>query len=217
MGAIADTWSAEHHRRLACGRDVDSGLDAHRRAYALRGTLRVGPRTHRDRIRLQHFVGRTDESAACRRRVGVRRPPHRTGARTFRGGRAAVARGADPAAAADRRLLVRTHASRARRPERTGARPRDARIRGRRLPHARDAVACDSGRASAWFVAMSTLAAGARVGHYEIVAALGAGGMGHVYKARDTRLHRDVALKVLPESFATDPERVARFTREAQP
>jgi eukaryotic-like serine/threonine-protein kinase len=57
---------------------------------------------------------------------------------------------------------------------------------------------------------------GARVGAYEIVALLGAGGMGEVYRARDSRLHRDVALKILPEQFASDPERLARFQREAQ-
>ena len=63
---------------------------------------------------------------------------------------------------------------------------------------------------------MSLLPGGTRVGHYEIVDAIGAGGMGQVYRARDTRLNRDVALKVLPDSFAADPERIARFTREAQ-
>ena len=57
---------------------------------------------------------------------------------------------------------------------------------------------------------------GARLGPYEIVAALGAGGMGEVYRARDTKLNRDVAIKVLPESFANDPDRLARFQREAQ-
>ena len=60
------------------------------------------------------------------------------------------------------------------------------------------------------------LAAGMRLGPYDIVAALGAGGMGEVYRARDTKLQRDVAIKVLPESFANDPDRLARFQREAQ-
>jgi serine/threonine protein kinase len=60
------------------------------------------------------------------------------------------------------------------------------------------------------------LAAGRRVGPYEIVAPLGAGAMGEVYRARDTKLNRSVALKVLPERFALDPDRSARFTREAQ-
>jgi serine/threonine-protein kinase len=59
------------------------------------------------------------------------------------------------------------------------------------------------------------LAAGRRVGPYEIVATLGAGGMGEVYRARDTKLHRDVALKVLPDRFAIVPDHLARFTREA--
>ena len=61
-----------------------------------------------------------------------------------------------------------------------------------------------------------TLAAGTRLGPYEIVSPLGAGGMGQVYRARDTKLNRDVALKVLPDLFANDPDRLARFTREAQ-
>ena len=51
---------------------------------------------------------------------------------------------------------------------------------------------------------------------YEIVGALGVGGMGEVFRARDTRLNRDVAIKVIPELFASDPDRLARFTREAQ-
>ena len=59
-----------------------------------------------------------------------------------------------------------------------------------------------------------TLAPGTRLGPYEIVASLGAGGMGEVYRARDAKLNRDVAIKVLPDSFANDPERFARFTRE---
>src|SRR5437870_4806897 len=60
------------------------------------------------------------------------------------------------------------------------------------------------------------LASGTRLGAYEVVAPIGAGGMGEVYRARDTRLQRDVALKILPESFATDRDRLARFEREAQ-
>src|SRR5438876_1223862 len=61
-----------------------------------------------------------------------------------------------------------------------------------------------------------TLAAGTKLGPYEILAPLGAGGMGEVYRAHDTKLGRDVALKVLPEAFAKDCERMARFQREAQ-
>ena len=60
------------------------------------------------------------------------------------------------------------------------------------------------------------LAAGARLGSYEIISALGSGGMGEVYRARDTKLNRDVAIKVLPEAFTADPDRLARFKREAQ-
>ena len=61
-----------------------------------------------------------------------------------------------------------------------------------------------------------TLAAGQQIGPYTILSALGSGGMGEVYRARDTKLNRDVALKVLPDTFASDPDRVARFAREAQ-
>jgi len=61
-----------------------------------------------------------------------------------------------------------------------------------------------------------SISPGTRLGPYEIVAPIGAGGMGEVYRARDTKLNRDVAIKVLPESFALDADRVARFTREAQ-
>jgi eukaryotic-like serine/threonine-protein kinase len=61
-----------------------------------------------------------------------------------------------------------------------------------------------------------SLAAGSRVGPYEILSAIGAGGMGEVYRATDTNLGRDVAIKVLPEAFAQDPERIARFEREAK-
>src|ERR1700741_3957809 len=60
-----------------------------------------------------------------------------------------------------------------------------------------------------------SLAAGTRLGPYEIVAAIGAGGMGEVYRARDTKLNRDVALKVLPDAVAADAERLARVRREA--
>lgn len=63
---------------------------------------------------------------------------------------------------------------------------------------------------------MASLSAGSRLGPYEIVGAIGAGGMGQVYRARDTRLDRDVAVKVLPEGFALDPDRRARFEREAK-
>ena len=61
-----------------------------------------------------------------------------------------------------------------------------------------------------------TLGAGTRFGPYEVIDLLGTGGMGEVYRARDTRLKRDVAIKVLPDGFATDAERLARFHREAE-
>ena len=61
-----------------------------------------------------------------------------------------------------------------------------------------------------------SLRAGDRLGSYQIVGLLGAGGMGEVYRAKDTNLDRDVAIKVLPESFALDADRVARFAREAK-
>ncbi len=57
---------------------------------------------------------------------------------------------------------------------------------------------------------------GTRLGPYEIVALIGSGGMGEVYRARDTRLGRDVAIKVLPAEFAADPERLRRFEQEAR-
>ena len=60
------------------------------------------------------------------------------------------------------------------------------------------------------------LSAGTRLGPYEIVGLLGAGGMGEVYRARDTKLDRDVAIKVLLAAVANDAERLARFSREAQ-
>ena len=61
-----------------------------------------------------------------------------------------------------------------------------------------------------------TIAAGTRLGPYEIVSALGAGGMGEVYKARDTRLDRTVAIKILPDTLAADPQFRDRFDREAR-
>jgi serine/threonine protein kinase len=60
------------------------------------------------------------------------------------------------------------------------------------------------------------LAPGTRLGPYEVIAQIGAGGMGEVYRATDTNLKRQVAIKVLAASFATDPERLARFQREAE-
>ena len=61
-----------------------------------------------------------------------------------------------------------------------------------------------------------SLGHGDRLGPYEVVAAIGAGGMGEIYRARDTKLNRDVAIKVLLPAVANDPERLARFSREAQ-
>ena len=61
-----------------------------------------------------------------------------------------------------------------------------------------------------------SLAPGVRLGAYEVVALIGAGGMGEVYRARDTRLGRDVAIKVLPAEFSGDPERLQRFEQESR-
>src|SRR6202165_3074296 len=61
-----------------------------------------------------------------------------------------------------------------------------------------------------------TIAAGTCLGAYEVLTQIGAGGMGEVYQARDTKLGRDVAIKVLPEAFAHDPDRLSRFQREAK-
>src|SRR5712691_8447001 len=60
------------------------------------------------------------------------------------------------------------------------------------------------------------LSSGTRLGSYQTVALIGAGGMGEVYQAHDTKLGRDVAIKVLPDAFARDPERLSRFQREAK-
>ena len=88
-----------------------------------------------------------------------------------------------------------------------------------RLPAGRehapaDPLAAPLASTDAW-LSDAVLSPGLRIGAYEVVGALGAGAMGEVYRARDTNLHRDVALKVLPERFALDPDRLARFTREA--
>jgi serine/threonine protein kinase len=61
-----------------------------------------------------------------------------------------------------------------------------------------------------------SLASGSRLGPYEILAPIGAGGMGEVYRARDERLKRDVAIKVLPASYSQDADRLRRFEQEAQ-
>ncbi len=61
-----------------------------------------------------------------------------------------------------------------------------------------------------------SLGVGARLGHYSVTAELGQGGMGEVWRATDTQLNRNVALKVLPQAFTDDPDRLARFEREAK-
>jgi serine/threonine protein kinase len=73
-----------------------------------------------------------------------------------------------------------------------------------------------SGGSEAIIPALTTLVSGSKLGPYEIVGPLGAGGMGEVYRGRDTKLGRDVALKVLPEAFARDAQRLARFQRKAK-
>jgi serine/threonine protein kinase len=60
------------------------------------------------------------------------------------------------------------------------------------------------------------LALGSRLGVYEVTSEIGAGGMGQVYRATDTALGRQVAIKILPDAFASDPDRLARFEREAR-
>ncbi len=61
-----------------------------------------------------------------------------------------------------------------------------------------------------------SLSPGIRLGHYDVTSLLGEGGMGQVWQATDTQLNRQVALKILPDAFAADPDRLARFQREAQ-
>src|SRR6516165_4623987 len=77
------------------------------------------------------------------------------------------------------------------------------------------AMLAEPARVSRMF-ASPALEPGARLGPYEIVEAIGAGGMGEVYRARDSRLGRDVAIKVVPPLFAEDRDRLARFEREAR-
>ncbi len=60
------------------------------------------------------------------------------------------------------------------------------------------------------------LEVGSTLGHYQVTALIGEGGMGQVWQATDTQLNRQVALKILPDAFASDPDRLARFTRKAQ-
>ena len=71
-------------------------------------------------------------------------------------------------------------------------------------------------RSSEASVQLMALTPGTTLGPYSVTAKIGEGGMGEVYRARDTKLNRDVALKVLPDAFASDPDRLARFQREAQ-
>ena len=66
------------------------------------------------------------------------------------------------------------------------------------------------------FQATMSLTPGTRLGHYDVTDLLGEGGMGQVWQATDTQLNRQVALTILPDAFAADPDRLARFTREAQ-
>ena len=74
----------------------------------------------------------------------------------------------------------------------------------------------DSFLESAPLPAIKTLSPGAKLGNFEIVEPIGRGGMGEVYRARDSRLKRDVAFKALPAGLARDPDRIARFEHEAR-
>ena len=77
-------------------------------------------------------------------------------------------------------------------------------------------AASQTASASLSLHSVPALAAGSRLGHYDVLAPIGVGGMGEVYRAHDARLGRDVAIKILPRAFTTDPERLARFEREAR-
>jgi len=92
--------------------------------------------------------------------------------------------------------------------------PTDAELRGE-VQSLLDQQA-DSFLESALVSAIKALSAGAKLGNFEIVELLGRGGMGEVWRARDSRLKRDVAIKVLPPGLARDPDRIARFEREAR-
>ncbi len=90
------------------------------------------------------------------------------------------------------------------------------RVAGHEPPHAgKDREGGPPADSSEW-PSSAMIRAGTRIGPYEVLSAIGAGGMGEVYRARDTRLLRDVAVKVLPQALALDPDRVRRFQREAQ-
>ena len=87
----------------------------------------------------------------------------------------------------------------------------------RRWPRIRIADPIRATQRSRWYDAkLAEMSPRTGIAHYRIVTKLGEGGMGAVYRATDTKLDRDVAVKILPDVFAADPDRLARFTREAQ-
>ena len=138
---------------------------------------------------------------------------HRAGGR--RAGRRdrSIRRGERPGRPDDHRRQLR-------RARRTGAAIRRRQSHGQRTRHAAaldvSSRTSNGRRCQPYNPDGLALTLGTRLGPYEILSALGAGGMGEVYRARDTKLGRDVALKVLPDSFANDTDRLARFEREAK-